>query len=125
MTSTDDTYNGYTNRETWAVALYIDNDQGWQEQINEALTEAPFTLLPDLYPASDWSDEECQTHLHRQAGALIKNNVEGLLNAAEYRQEYGEKQPEELAVIANDIGSLWRVNWDELGAAFLSDITEG
>ena len=27
----DTTYNGWTNRETWLVALWINNEQGWQE----------------------------------------------------------------------------------------------
>jgi len=30
------TYNGYTNFETWLVALHIDNDQYLSEEINEA-----------------------------------------------------------------------------------------
>ena len=29
--SEDKTYNGYTNYETWNVALWLDNDQGSQE----------------------------------------------------------------------------------------------
>jgi hypothetical protein len=36
---TDETYEGWTNRETWAVALHINNDQGWQESVHEALRE--------------------------------------------------------------------------------------
>ena len=33
-------YNGWTNRETWAVALWINNEQGLQEQINDQAREA-------------------------------------------------------------------------------------
>lgn len=29
-------YNGWTNKPTWAVALWIDNDQGFQEMVLEA-----------------------------------------------------------------------------------------
>ena len=47
--TTAETYNGYTNYETWLVSLWIDNDQGeqefWLEQANELeqydLSEAP------------------------------------------------------------------------------------
>jgi hypothetical protein len=28
MTTTDETYNGWTNRETWAVSLHLGNNQG-------------------------------------------------------------------------------------------------
>lgn len=37
----DQTYNGWTNYETWVVNLWIDNEQGdqeyWREQAQEAL----------------------------------------------------------------------------------------
>lgn len=118
MTSTDDTYNGWTNRETWAVALYIDNDQGWQEQVFEALTTAR-----DADPA-EWNDSTVSSLTAYRAGQVIKSNVEGLLNPAEYRAEFGEQQPEALAIVLHDIGSLYRVNWDELGANFLTDLAD-
>ncbi len=32
-------YQGWTNYPTWAVSLWIDNDQGLQEAVNEAAVE--------------------------------------------------------------------------------------
>ena len=84
MTATNpDTYNGWTNYETWAVALWIDNDEPsyrhWRAVADEmrengpqpiagtSLTREPRHILadrlanalenemPDL-PASMWSD---------------------------------------------------------------------
>jgi hypothetical protein len=44
MTTEAKTYNGWTNYETWNVALWIDNDQGsqehWQEQAQDAYDNA-------------------------------------------------------------------------------------
>jgi len=41
---TDATYQGWTNHSTWAVALWLDNDQGsynyWREQAREAYRNA-------------------------------------------------------------------------------------
>lgn len=34
-----DKYNGWTNYETWAVALWLDNDQGSQEHWHEQALE--------------------------------------------------------------------------------------
>lgn len=49
---TDDTYNGYPNYESWAVALWIDNEQGTQEQVLQLARDArelpyPTTALED------------------------------------------------------------------------------
>lgn len=33
----DTTYNGWTNRETWLVSLWLNNDQGSYELLSEAL----------------------------------------------------------------------------------------
>jgi len=63
-------YNGWTNKPTWAVALWINNDQGLQETVLEAARndkDDPYLLAgwlqdfftdelyPDL-PASMYSD---------------------------------------------------------------------
>lgn len=102
----DERYNGWTNRETWAVALYINNDQGWQESVHEALRGAREELLPLL---------------SGDAGDLIRENVEEVIDMLAHGQ--GDSWESALSVV-QDIGSLWRVNWDELGAAFLADLAE-
>ena len=35
MTTTTETYNGYTNYETWAVSLWLDNEPYLQERLLE------------------------------------------------------------------------------------------
>lgn len=40
MSMTDTTYNGYTNYETWATALWLDNDQGTHEYVRELVQDA-------------------------------------------------------------------------------------
>jgi hypothetical protein len=35
----DETVNGWTNRETWLVALWLNNDQGLQEQAQACNTD--------------------------------------------------------------------------------------
>lgn len=118
-------YNGWTNRETWAVALHINNDQGWQESVLE---------LVRAYMADRLEKEANEPHVYGgapdsfrayQAGEIIKENVEQLVTVAGYREMTGEDHlPAALSQVAEDIGSLYRVNWDEIGAAFLSDVAD-
>lgn len=114
---TDETYNGWTNRETWAVALHINNDQGWQESIHASLRES-IAQGNELHHADNF------TITAWAAGDIIRENVEEMLDVDRrvsiHGAWYAASDLQWLAM--RDIGSLWRVNWTELGAAFLSDL---
>lgn len=45
--ATDNTYNGWTNYETWLVNLWIDNDQGSQEHYQELARETLQRCIDD------------------------------------------------------------------------------
>ena len=108
----NETYEGWTNRETWAVALHINNDQGWQEDVHEALRAKLAEVDPD-----DLTDSGRKY----MAGDVIRENVEQALTFL-----VGSSDGEDFAsAVRNEIGSLWRVNWTELGASFLDDLSEG
>lgn len=106
-------YNGWANRETWAVALHINNDQGWQESVFDALRESVNNGHLDI--ESGYADDK--------AGEIIRENVEEALAIDDYQAETGYAPA--IYAVAQDIGSLWRVDWQELGASFLADIAEG
>ena len=112
--STEERYNGWANRETWAVALHINNDQGWRESVLDALREAD--------PREGRNDVRLSAVV--KAGEIVKDNVETLLSPGSYEFEFGQAQPPELVFALYDIGSLWRVDWTEIGAAFLEDLAE-
>lgn len=109
----DDRYNGWTNRETWAVALYINNDEGWQESVLEELRQRDADLR------ENYDGERLNSY---GAGELIRENVEQVL----WGDHVGDTEHVNEAVMMaiEDIGSLWRVNWTELGAAFLEDLED-
>ena len=113
--STDETYNGWTNRETWALALYINNDQGWQESVHEALREdlAWINALTSFGMPVEAAQEQ-------RAGEVVKNHTEELFDYDTHEGIFTR----DLFMAMTDIGSLYRVNWDEIGASFLADIAE-
>lgn len=116
--SADEQYNGWTNRETWAVALHINNDQGWQESVHEALREAAASW-DDLNVSGGLTGAGEDAIAAGRAAVIIRENVEEALDCYETgtvtREQWGAIQ---------DIGSMWRVNWTELGASFLEDLED-
>jgi hypothetical protein len=101
----DDTYNGWANRETWAVALWINNEQGMQESVYDNIREA--AQMRDELTAGG-------------AGDVVRDYVEELFDV----DNYGGSLPGGLVDMLTDIGSLYRVDWHEVGASFLQDVTE-
>lgn len=116
----EETYQGWTNRETWAVALYTGNDQGWHDSILESLREARdwHQRQEEQFGAENVPQASAATPYH--AGELIRQNVEDMFDSL----EDPEMRSHELITIAREIGSLWRVNWTELGASFLEELDE-
>jgi hypothetical protein len=49
----DEKYNGWKNYETWSIALFIDDDQGLQEEFYEQVKEYKKGKL-ELYEINDW-----------------------------------------------------------------------
>ena len=88
-------YNGWTNRETWAVVLHINNDEGLLNPINEVAK-----LHENL---NDLADE---------IESFINEDVLNFENISTNRNAF---------LMLQDIGSLYRVNWREVAESFISD----
>lgn len=106
-------YNGWSNRETWATMLWINNDEYFQEQANEYAQTAV-----DEHSGEEWDGIS-------PIGCLaetIEEWVTSLLDFRAYREEFGSDMPDGLQSMRDDIGSLYRVNWREIAESLLSDI---
>jgi len=107
-------YNGWKNRETWAVMLHLDNDQGlyneYHDLYKQVSKEEPTSevLKPDQEVLYNYSDQ-------------LKEWVSDFLHVS-YWQEMGMDMPEWAINMQDDIGSLWRVDWDEITRSILEDI---
>jgi hypothetical protein len=95
-----DEYNGWANRETWALVLHIQNDQGLYMTFGELTGEREFGNLSK-----------------RDQIARIKSEAESLFTPDGYRETFGSEMTPGLADIAAEIGSFWRIDWDEVHAA--------
>ena len=102
-------YNGWSNRETWATKLHIDNDQAlyeisqdyartaWQEHEEDG--EGRYATATDCLADTleNWISEDLLT-LENIAGN------QGLFN------------------MLTDIGSLYRVNWSEIAESMIDEL---
>lgn len=84
-----ETYNGYKNHETWAMALWLDN--------NEFIVD---DILPSIF-------HQNKNNIYL-AGEFLKNLIE---NEDSLVREVLEQ---DWNAIRQDVGSFWRVEWSEL-----------
>lgn len=112
--STDKTYNGWTNYETWAVALWLDNEQGtqehWRERAAYWLENAePLKLLP--------ADSDTNKQENRAAYELSKELKD---QHEEQSQEMLESYSLGSSLWADLLGAaLSEVNWREIAEHFV------
>jgi len=107
MTDTEE-YNGWTNRETWAAALHLDNNQGTYEMSHRWAAECARGDYGE-FPAFQLAD-----HLK----AFFASSA---ISVTHYPEEASEWD----RMMLSDVGSLWRVEWDEIARVILSEEEEG
>jgi hypothetical protein len=103
---TDTTYNGWTNKPTWAVKLWIDSDQGLQQYWLDRAGQAVSDTLP--------GEEEREAPRWKEAEYLL----------AEFLKEWAEEKQPEAFVEATMWGDLaqWalaHVEWREIAESLL------
>jgi len=96
-----DKYEGWANRETWACALWLNNDQALY---NSMLEIAKFTYITEDQPLQALSEAFSEV--------VVDLLEEQPLTSPETRR------------MRNDIGSIWRVNFTEIAEGFLETIKE-
>lgn len=104
----DQGYEGWSNRETWATALHIDNDQ--------ALLEIALDYARQEIEGHDKGEEINSYHLGETLKHWIEDDLLTLENISGNRS---------LWLMLTDIGSLYRVNWRELAEHYLDQVREG
>jgi hypothetical protein len=92
----DDTYNGWVNRETWAVALHLSNDHGLYLETRGLVTELGVNRAAEAI--REWIESEVEAVLH---------------------PEPGDDPPAEwVRMMMSDTGSFWRVDWRAVAEFF-------
>jgi hypothetical protein len=100
-------YNGWSNRETWATALHINNDESLLNDINEY--SKSILEYGEEYPAEI-------------VAVRIEEMITEIVSEDHWIDELGADMPRGARMMRDDIGSLWRVNWREIATSLLSDV---
>ena len=100
-----DQYNGWSNRETWATALHINNDQYLYETANDYTRQE--------VEGHDEGEEINSYYLGQTLRSWIEDDLLTLENISGNQGLFS---------MLTDIGSLYRVDWTEIAESYLSEM---
>lgn len=109
-------YNGWTNYETWLVALWMDNDQGshdaWLDRARETIATDAGKLCTTLY-GDDKSD-------------ILREGVHVRVLADVLKDAHDDAMPELGASVWADMlrGAFEDVNWHEIATGLIATVRE-
>ncbi len=103
-------YNGWSNYETWNVALWLDNDAGTQDMLREWAEEA----LEDAKEQDGPFSKAYLSHKER-ATRILADQIQEYIN---------ENNPLTEASLYSDIlsANLHEVNWGEIAKGQIEEI---
>lgn len=122
----EESHNGWPNRETWAAALHLSNDQalvGTCEALAEqAISEAhdPKRYSIEIVPSTE---DVRRIATNRCADALAElieswaQDAKTCVTGGEDPQFVGET----VAMMLDEIGSRWRVDWRAIAEGYVAE----
>lgn len=106
-----DTYEGWSNRETWCANLWLANDQGLYAMVDEWAHE--------LAAEASMDDEDRTT----EPTYYLAEQIEGWFEEMSHGDGEDDYVPAaSIYKVLADIGSLYRVDWREIAEHWLADV---
>ena len=111
----NDGYNGWSNQETWAAALHMENDYGLYSQLWHMIGEV-----------KGKSEDDEPNAIRDEVAERMESIMEPYLDPAEYVEQFGDVALSDWVkgpwLILSDVGDPGRVNWDEIAKSWLTGI---
>jgi hypothetical protein len=102
----DETYNGWSNRETWAWNLLVSNDEYLAEHFVEV-------CVGERKARRDKFFVETEATMKHVVGDWLENAFNELIY-----EDDELSHPVEVAFLRH-VGSFWRINWSEIGEHYI------
>lgn len=102
---TSEKYNGWTNRETWAVKLHWDSNSADH----------------DFFTNKAREHKKHNKSVHEFA-KFLEDTAEDIHEAVFHPEAGGVQPNKEALMFVQDVGSLWRVNWVEIAKAYYDEV---
>lgn len=113
-----DEYNGWCNRETWAVALHLSNDPDLYDIARSVVRE-------EDKRQTDWQDEHGWEHPGTDLGGFAAERLEDWITEAAndvlhatHASQDALNSTKWIRMLLSDVGSLWRVDWYAVADSF-------
>ena len=120
MSSRDDTYNGYANKETWGLALILDNDEGTHLETMRMAKQVDDDTEPPDWVTLDTPHEESEGYRRNMARSVLADSLQEWVEEMALAPDYLEN-----AMLANAWTDwLARVDWHELAGNYLENAKE-
>ena len=108
----DNTYNGWTNHETWLVNLHLTNDYDTYSELTEKVSEIVMKTCREV--EGIWSSQEIESYLLTRVGILLGVFVDELI------QQVTENISNDMArLFIGDMINTQSVNWEEIAHSWI------
>jgi hypothetical protein len=119
----DETYNGWVNRETWAIQLHLSNNEGDYRQMCEQAEEVATQVRFEI------ADEDGDTHNDGGKSVMVSRMAEFIKQWTEEMFESvinpDDGPPTEAArLFVADVGSWWRADFYEIAESWVESVEE-
>ena len=118
MGTAEKTYNGWTNYETWAIALHLNNDEGTYNMVRERAEDLKDGAEHiDAVQDGIWTVEQAVVFT---LADWLKDTAETLCGIGDESEDFGIPEP---TLLAMDMirAALSEVDWSEIATNVLDE----
>lgn len=111
---TDEEYNGWSNRETWAISLHLGNNEGDYNYMRSQARD---------FVESNAEEEDSRSCAIGDMAEFIKNWTTDVFESVLYPDD-NNLASQEARMLVSDVGSNWRADWYEIAEHWIDEAIE-